>query len=77
MNNCDCRAVFWLKESIFDVNLFAGILEIKKSSGEFDCNGNTFKRKESKPSNILEQRLLEEFGGHQRVKWKLDDFKEQ
>ena len=69
----DCR----VKVSNFYVNFFVGILEIKKSSEDFDCNGNTFKRKESKPSNILEQRLIEEFGGHQRVKWKLDDFKEQ
>ena len=60
------------------VNRLSAVLESRRSQEEdLDWNGNKSKIKEIKPSNLLEQRLIEEFGGHQRVKWKLHDFKEQ
>ena len=69
----------WLKcgQAIRAVNRLSSVLEARKSQEDLDWNGNKSKMKETKPSNLLEQRLIEEFGGRQRVKWKLQDFKEQ
>ena len=46
---------------------------LRRSSSQLDMNGNTSSIEEDKmPTNMLEIRLKEEFGGHKRVSWKTE-----